>query len=90
MSKSKNQAGVHLYKKTNSTFISGKKVKRPYWYWHLRAKNGRLIIRSTEMYKSKQGAIKSIMATAKHFDANQHYYDQTDKKNIPHLVAYNI
>lgn len=62
MSKTKNKQGIHLFKSynwkpvKNGTGYQGKTE----WYWHIVAKNGRIIARSSETYTRKGNAVKSI------------------------------
>lgn len=85
MPKQNRQAGIHLHK-------TGPKTNLQYeYYWILIARNGKTIARSSETYKRKAGAVKSIAIAAAHFDNNNHYYDHTtgvvaDKH--PDLVVY--
>lgn len=78
--------GIHLY----CTELTARDIRRGIkkrWYWNLIARNGRELIRSSETYNSKQAAVKSILATGRHFDNNQHYFDHTTKSAEKHGVA---
>lgn len=81
--------GIHLVR--NASFYSDLNGQ---YYWVLLARNGRELCRSSEMYKGKQGAIKSIYAVARFFDNNQHYYDHTSrfakKANKADLIVYEV
>jgi uncharacterized protein YegP (UPF0339 family) len=85
MSKSKKQAGIHLYKVKRYT---NKLKAKSQWHWNLVSTNGRIIAKSSENYSSKKNAITSIMIVAKYFNDNQHYYDHTGKD--VGLVVYEL
>jgi uncharacterized protein YegP (UPF0339 family) len=85
MPKQKRQPGIHLHKTAWKSVSTGKYCE---WYWILIAKNGRTIARSSETYKTKRAAIKSIEIVAKHFENNQHYTDHTT--GVVDLVVYKI
>lgn len=72
MPKQNRQAGIHLH--TTQILRPGKKGKSKSnthsskeYYWILIAKNGKTIARSSETYKRKAGAVKSIAIAAKLF-----------------------
>lgn len=86
MAKTKNKPGIHLYRTDH--FTGGVDYT---WYWHIVARNGRIIARSSETYSRKSGAVKSIKVAAQIFilaydsDGPQ-YYDHS-KKDSP-LQSY--
>lgn len=70
MSKTKNKPGIHLHK----SGMTGPNGKSATWYWwHIVARNGRIIARSSETYSRKSGAVKSIRIVANIF-INQFKY----------------
>jgi uncharacterized protein YegP (UPF0339 family) len=64
MPKTKNRPGIHLLITTVTYIVSGKKKE---YYWHIVARNGRIIARSSETYSRKSGAVKSIKVAANIF-----------------------
>jgi hypothetical protein len=54
------------------------------YYWHITARNGRIIARSSETYSRKSGAVKSIKTAAQIFryDHPASYYDHS-KPDLP-------
>ena len=68
MSKTKTKPGVHLYWERSSVYDKVFETK-PKWYWHIVARNGRIIARSSETYTRKSGAVKSIRTAANLFYA---------------------
>lgn len=74
MPKVNRQAGIHLHKtepkqavkKSKNGATYGPSVK-PEYYWILIARNGKTIARSSETYKRKAGAVKSIYISASIF-----------------------
>lgn len=79
MSKTKNKPGIHLLT-TSVTRFEGNVGTREEYYWHIVARNGRIIARSSETYSRKSGAVKSIATAAMIFapDAiNNLYYDHS-------------
>lgn len=85
MPKTKHKPGIHLFATTWKHVITGK----PDYYWHIVARNGRIIARSSETYSRKAGAVKSLRVAAMIFapDAiNNLYYDHS-KPNTP-LQSY--
>lgn len=90
MSKQNRKPGIHLHKTTGGFYASSPDSK-PEYYWILIARNGKTIAKSSETYKRKGSAVRSIAIAAAHFDNNNHYYDHTtggvaDKH--PDLVVY--
>jgi len=88
MSKTKNKPGIHLFKSTHYT--GGVDYE---WHWHIVAKNGRIIARSSETYTRKSGAVKSIKVALSIFQDSlsiggvyKAYYDHS-KKDSP-LQSY--
>lgn len=82
--------GIHVFKRqfTASEPYRPKRTVYEYW-WNIVTSNGRIIARSSEMYRSKTVCIKSI-----HIAANilhpvvagggfgNFYYDHTGKKTV--------
>lgn len=66
MSKTKNTPGIHLFKSHDWKPIKkGDKCQgKPEWYWHIVARNGRIIARSSETYSRKGDAKNSILVAA--------------------------
>jgi hypothetical protein len=60
MSKIKNKPGIHLLPTKWKNILTGK----PEYFWHIVARNGRIIARSSETYTRKSGAVKSIKIAA--------------------------
>lgn len=70
--KANRQAGIHLHK-TKKTIRHGRNTKsgvpaigpltKEEFYWILIARNGKTIARSSETYKRKAGAVKSIVVS---------------------------
>ena len=69
--KPKNKPGIHLYKNSESEI-------RPFYYWHTRAKNGRITCNG-ETYKTKGGALDGISSAAKTLGGTGRfkYYDHS-------------
>jgi hypothetical protein len=87
MSKTKNKPGIHLFKTDHYT--GGVDTT---WYWHIVARNGRIIARSSETYSRKAGAVKSIKIAANLFytqlsNAGRPAYYDHSKKDSP-LKSY--
>jgi hypothetical protein len=79
MAKTKLKPGIHLYKTTGG-FSPSSPDRKPQWHWHIVARNGRIIARSSETYTRKGNAVKSIATAAMIFapDAiNNLYYDHS-------------
>lgn len=92
MPKQNRQPGIHLHK-TKELVASGRSQPDIYedrWYWILIAKNGKTIARSSETYRSKRAAVKSIKIVELWFVEHNHYYDHTTDtgKVKPDLVVY--
>jgi uncharacterized protein YegP (UPF0339 family) len=90
MSKTKNKPGIHLLTTPVTRFV-GKVGTRDEYYWHIVARNGRIIARSSETYTRKAGAVKSILTAAGIFLGGKPYelipyYDHSEpnspKKHI--------
>jgi len=79
--KQKLEPGVHLH--------TIKKSGRLLYFWYMVSKNGRVVMRSGEEYKSKQWAVKNLLNVANHFENNQHYFDHSSKV-AENLVIYSI
>lgn len=93
MPKQNRQPGIHLHRTQRRTgsIKSDKVSKEVYqteYYWILISKNGRTIARSSETYKRKGSAIKSIEIVASYFENNQHYHDHTS--GTDDLVVYSL
>lgn len=79
MPKTNRKPGIHLHTtqgvKRGKTFITE-------YYWILIAKNGKTIARSSETYKTKRAAIRSMKVTAEIFTGHKpkSYYDHTGKR----------
>lgn len=87
MPKTKNKPGIHLYKEP-ATIYDKVLNSHPRWFWHITARNGRIIARSSETYTRKSGAVKSIKVAAEIFryEHPASYYDHS-KLNSP-LKSY--
>jgi uncharacterized protein YegP (UPF0339 family) len=85
MSNTKNKPGIHLYRDGITFSKSG--VATNQFYWHTRAKNGK-ITSNGETYKTKQGALDGISSAAKTLGGTGRfkYYDHS-KPNTP-LITY--
>lgn len=77
------QPGIHLHKTKPRTIDLGPAE----WYWILIAKNGKTIAKSSETYKRKAGAVKSIRIVASHFENNHYYYDHVGG-GVGDLIVY--
>lgn len=76
MHKTKNKPGVHLIE----DFAASVDGTTLCYYWHIVARNGRIIARSSETYTRKSGAVKSIKVAAIAFDCagvHPYYYDHS-------------
>lgn len=76
--KQNRKPGIHLHKTKPRTIELGP----PEYYWILIAKNGKTIAKSSETYKRKAGAVKSIYVAATIFLGGKPYelipyYDHT-------------
>lgn len=72
--------GIHLHKTEYPSVINE-------WYWILIAKNGKTIARSSETYKTKRSAVRSIEVAAGLFIGSAgitggHYFDHTGKDGV--------
>lgn len=85
MAKIKHRPGIHLFR-SNILKPNGY-IKSSRFYWHTRAKNGR-ITANGETYKTKQGALDGASSAAKTFGATGRfkYYDHS-QPNTP-LKSY--
>lgn len=70
--KQNRKPGIHLH----TTLGKGTAFPKEY-YWILIAKNGKTIAKSSEMYKRKRAAVKSICIAEEIFDSKGYYYDHT-------------
>jgi hypothetical protein len=88
MPKVNRKPGIHLHKTKRFGFKISKGTKKPVgavkteYYWILIAKNGKTIAKSSETYKTKRGAVGSILVAAGIFlDAKPYelipYYDHS-------------
>ncbi len=76
---SSRKPGIHLHKTTGKVGLRGN-IDKTEWYWILIAKNGKTIARSSETYKTKRAAVKSIKVAENLFLGNTEYYDHTGKE----------
>lgn len=82
MRKQNRKPGIHLHKTSGTHKIGSKFQTYHEYYWILIAKNGKTIARSSETYKTKRAAVKSIAIAAKLFAesvgvSGGHYYDHS-------------
>lgn len=89
MPKQNRQPGIHLHKTKLRTIELGPAE----WYWILIAKNGKTIAKSSETYKTKRSAVKSINIAARLiYDAETgvgwNYYDHTTGKVKEDFVEF--
>jgi uncharacterized protein YegP (UPF0339 family) len=68
-------------KKTTSPGIHLVKSKGKF-FWRLMGKNGKELTRSSEVYNSKQGCVKSIKAAQKVFSYTDCYFDWTGNNGV--------
>lgn len=87
MPKTNRKPGIHLHKtkkyrekKIKGTSVNQKSVAYREYYWILIAKNGKTIAKSSETYKRKAGAVKSIAIAADILKKHFQYYDHTGKE----------
>lgn len=90
MSKTKNKPGIHLYCGIMSKDKPNIKHYYKGWYWHIVAKNGRIVARSSKTYTRKSGAVKSIKIAANIF-RYEHPFSYFDHSlpDIPKGMYYN-
>jgi uncharacterized protein YegP (UPF0339 family) len=71
--------GIHLHKTKASKIYAD--LSRSEYYWILIAKNGKTIAKSSETYKRKRGAVRSIGIAADIMTGikPREYYDHTKK-----------
>lgn len=80
MPKQNRKPGVHLHKGERKIYvpdISKMAIREPYWYWILIARNGKTIARSSETYKRKGSAVRSIVIAEEIFNSKGYFYDHT-------------
>ena len=84
MPKTNRKPGVHLHKtelRTGSikSYKDAREIYQVEYYWILIARNGKTIARSSETYKRKAGAVRSMVITAEIFTSHKpkSYYDHT-------------
>lgn len=89
MPKQNRKPGIHLHKtEILKPAKKGKPKSETYYksefYWILIAKNGKTIARSSEMYKTKRAAVKSIGIAADITTGikPREYYDHTGKNGV--------
>lgn len=97
MPKTNRKPGIHLHKTQRFGFKITKGTPKPVgaiqaqYYWILIAKNGKTIARSSETYKAKRAAVRSINVMLDMLDAQDMclYYDHTPKgkENEPDLFV---
>lgn len=75
--KQNRKPGIHLHKTVERVTKLGTDLNE--YYWILIAKNGKTIARSSETYKTKRSAVRSIKIAERHFLFNNHYYDHSMK-----------
>lgn len=76
-----NTSGLHLHRSDPKSKLG------QYFYWNAFAKNGREIARSSEVYSSKQAAIKGLQATAVLFRSiGFTYTDNTGKEPVKKTI----
>lgn len=82
MPKTNRKPGVHLHK-TQSAYDAMRGIK-PEYYWILISKNGKTIAKSSEAYKTKRAAVKSIGIAADIMTGHKpkSYYDHTGKNGV--------
>lgn len=73
--KQNRKPGIHLHKTVQRVTKIGVNVNE--FYWILIAKNGKTIARSSETYKTKRAAVKSIVIAEEIFDSKGYYYDHS-------------
>lgn len=80
--KQKRKPGIHLHK-TQSAYDAMRGIK-PEFYWILIEKNGKTIARSSETYKTKRTAVKSIGVAADIMTGikPREYFDHTGKNGV--------
>lgn len=76
--------GIHLHKTEPTLSVKKSKIStiygppgKPEYYWILITKNGKTICRSSETYKTKRAAVKSIGVAAEIFINKGYYFDHT-------------
>lgn len=77
MPKVNRKPGIHLHATIKINKISSEYVKE--WYWILVAKNSKTIARSSETYKRKGSAVKSIVIASDimRFGSPGSYFDHS-------------
>lgn len=89
------QAGIHLH--ASIGLKKGASMKDPYpyekqYYWILIAKNGKTIARSSETYKRKGSAVKSIAIASDimRFGSPGSYFDHSGKELKQYEIKYKV
>lgn len=75
MPKVNRKPGIHLHCSAPRVTEMGVNINE--YYWILIAKNGKTIARSSETYKRKGSAVKSIAVAEEIFDSKGYFYDHT-------------
>lgn len=76
MPKQNRKPGIHLHTSVRYSGAKGKNKTTEY-YWILIARNGKTIARSSETYKRKGSAVRSIQIAENLFLGHTKYYDHT-------------
>lgn len=84
MPKTNRKPGIHLHRTTVQRKNGYKVTATEEWFWILIAKNGKTIARSSESYKTKRAAIRSMKVTAEIFTGHKpiEYFDHTGKNGV--------
>jgi uncharacterized protein YegP (UPF0339 family) len=81
----KNKPGIHLFKERSGVTEMGENTW--HYFWHIVARNGRIIARSSETYSRKSVAVKSIKIAGQAFwdvtNPNWNFYYDHSKKDSP-------
>jgi hypothetical protein len=88
MPKVNRKPGIHLHKTERFGFKITKVTKKPVgtmfsqYYWILIAKNGKTVAKSSETYKRKRDAVRSIKIASNifRFVSPSSFYDHTKKE----------
>lgn len=80
MPKTNRKPGVHLHKSVPTIAEAQMGIGNEY-YWILIASNGKTIAKSSETYKRKAGAVRSMVVAAEIFTGHKpiEYFDHTRK-----------
>lgn len=99
MPKQNRKPGIHLHKTKRFGFKIAKGARKPVgamqsqYYWILIAKNGKTIAKSSETYKTKRSAVKSISIAGKLFYESAgaigyNFYDHSSGGFQPDFVPF--